>query len=111
MAKAGVRLADAKVFMGDSATVGLVPAADVTFLVPAIAQEGLLVDVVYNGPLSAPIAKGAPVGDLVIRVPGTSRSSGAAGGGKQRWQGRFPDPPSYGGRHLRSLYGVEGTAS
>jgi D-alanyl-D-alanine carboxypeptidase (penicillin-binding protein 5/6) len=70
VAKSGTRIAEAAVFMGDAATVGLVPAADISLLIPALAQDGLQANVVYTGPLAAPIAKGAVVAQLVITVPG-----------------------------------------
>lgn len=69
-AKAGQPIAQAAVFMGAAKTVGLVPAADVRLLIPALAQDGLQAEVVYSGPLKAPIAKGAQVAELVIDVPG-----------------------------------------
>ena len=67
--KAGTRIAVAEVFMGAETTVGLVPAADLRLLIPALAHDGLTAEVVYMGPLSAPIAKGDPVAVLVINVP------------------------------------------
>jgi D-alanyl-D-alanine carboxypeptidase (penicillin-binding protein 5/6) len=70
VAKAGVQVATANVFMGDASTVGLVPAEDIRLLVPALAHDGLSAQVVYTGPISAPIAKGAEVAQLVISVPG-----------------------------------------
>jgi len=69
VAKAGVKVADAEVFMGLAETVGLVPAEDVRLLLPASAQDGLSADVIYTGPVSAPVAKGAVVAELVIRIP------------------------------------------
>lgn len=69
VAKAAVKVADAEVFMGEAETVGLVPAEDVRLLLPASAQGGLSADVIYKGPLTAPIAKGAVLAELVIRVP------------------------------------------
>jgi D-alanyl-D-alanine carboxypeptidase (penicillin-binding protein 5/6) len=68
--KAGTSVANASVFMGEVDTVGLVPAADVKLLIPALAQDALQAQVVYTGPLEAPIAKGAEVAHLVITVPG-----------------------------------------
>jgi D-alanyl-D-alanine carboxypeptidase (penicillin-binding protein 5/6) len=67
--KAGTRVAEAEVFMGDLPSVGLVPAADVRLLVPALVQEGTTAEVIYNGPLVAPIAAGQPVAELVVHVP------------------------------------------
>ncbi|MGV8954161.1 MAG: D-alanyl-D-alanine carboxypeptidase, partial [Cypionkella sp.] len=69
-AKAGQTIAQASVFMGTDKTVGLVPLQDVRLLIPALAQDGLQAEVVYNGPLVAPIAQGAQVAELVIDVPG-----------------------------------------
>jgi serine-type D-Ala-D-Ala carboxypeptidase (penicillin-binding protein 5/6) len=68
--KAGEQVAQADVFMGADSTVGLVPAEDVRLIVPALAHDGLQAEVVYTGPLSAPVAKGAEVAELVITVPG-----------------------------------------
>jgi serine-type D-Ala-D-Ala carboxypeptidase (penicillin-binding protein 5/6) len=69
LADQGVRVATAEVWMGDAATVGLVPAADATFLVPALVQESVTAEVVYTGPLRAPIAAGSEVAELVIHIP------------------------------------------
>jgi serine-type D-Ala-D-Ala carboxypeptidase (penicillin-binding protein 5/6) len=69
LAKAGVRVAEAEVWLGDAATVGLVPAADAAFLVPATVQDQITAEVVYTGPLAAPIAQGAQVAELVIHIP------------------------------------------
>jgi D-alanyl-D-alanine carboxypeptidase (penicillin-binding protein 5/6) len=60
VAKAGVRVAEAEVFLGDSATVGLVPAEDLRLLVPAIVQDGVQAEVVYKGPLIAPVEAREP---------------------------------------------------
>jgi D-alanyl-D-alanine carboxypeptidase (penicillin-binding protein 5/6) len=70
VAKADVEVARADVFMGETDTVALVPAQDVRLLIPALAQDGLKAEAVYTGPLSAPIAKGTEVAQLVIDVPG-----------------------------------------
>ena len=69
VAKSGVRVAEAAVFMGDAATVGLMPATDVRLLIPALVQDGVQAEVVYSGPLTAPIAKGARVAELVVTIP------------------------------------------
>lgn len=69
VAKAGAHVADAEVWMGETATVGLVPAQDVSMLVPALVQEGVSAEVVYKGPIEAPIKAGTELGELIIRVP------------------------------------------
>ena len=56
--------------MGDAPTVGLVPATDLRLLLPALAQGGLAAEVVYTGPLKAPIAKGAKLAELIVKIPG-----------------------------------------
>ena len=70
VAKAGVRVAEAEVFMGEAATVGLVPAGDLRLLVPALVQDKVEAEVIYKGPLMAPVEAGVPVAELVIHVPG-----------------------------------------
>jgi D-alanyl-D-alanine carboxypeptidase (penicillin-binding protein 5/6) len=69
VAKAGQRVAEAEVFMGDVPSVGLVPDQDLTQLVPALVQGQMTAEVVYLGPLQAPIAKGQRVAELVIHMP------------------------------------------
>lgn len=65
---AGTELARAPVFMGAAADVGLAPSESLTMLLPALAGPELNADVVYTGPLDAPIAIGDPVGELVVRL-------------------------------------------
>lgn len=69
VAKAGVRVAEAPVWMGRDSTVGLVPAKDVVLLVPALVQDGISAEVSFTGPLAAPLIVGQPVAELVIHVP------------------------------------------
>jgi D-alanyl-D-alanine carboxypeptidase (penicillin-binding protein 5/6) len=69
LAKADQQVAEAEVFMGDAATVGLVPAEDLVRLVPAAVQGQVTAEVVYQGPLAAPIAKGQPLAELVLHIP------------------------------------------
>jgi serine-type D-Ala-D-Ala carboxypeptidase (penicillin-binding protein 5/6) len=66
---AGTRVAEAEVWMGDAATIGLVPAQDARFLVPALVQDQVTAEVVYTGPIAAPITQGAQVAELVIHIP------------------------------------------
>lgn len=69
VARAGVRVAEAEVFLGEAETVGLVPAADLRLLVPALVQEQVTAEVVYKGPLIAPVEAGTPVAELIVHVP------------------------------------------
>ena len=66
---AGTRVAEAPVWMGAAETVGLVPATDVRLLVPALVQEGVTAEVVFTGPVNAPITAGQPMGELIVHVP------------------------------------------
>ncbi len=70
VAPAGQRVAEAEVWLGAAPTVGLVPERDVRMLVPALVQDGIATRVVYTGPVEAPIAAGARLGELVVSVPG-----------------------------------------
>ena len=68
--KAGTHVAEAEVFMGDAAKVGLAPATDLRVLLPALAQDGLSAEVVYTSPIKAPVAKGTKLADLIVHIPG-----------------------------------------
>ena len=74
VAPKGKRLAEAPVWLGDAPAVGLVPAEDVTMLIPALAQEGLKAEAVFDGPLEAPITAGTQYGELVITAPGIANA-------------------------------------
>ena len=69
VAKAGVRVAEASVWMGAASAVGLVPAKDVRILVPALVQDTMTAEVVYSGPLTAPVTAGQMVATLLVHVP------------------------------------------
>ena len=64
--RAGARLAEAEVWLGAAPTVGLAAAEDVSMLVSAIAADDTEAEIVYDGPLTAPLAAGTEVGELVI---------------------------------------------
>ncbi len=69
IAKTGTRVAEAAVHLGDVDSVGLVPAEEVRLLVPALVQDSMTAEVVYNGPLMAPVVKGTAVAELIVHVP------------------------------------------
>ncbi|WP_151718106.1 D-alanyl-D-alanine carboxypeptidase family protein [Gemmobacter serpentinus] len=69
IAKAGTRVAEAEVWMGSEDRVGLVAEKDVERLIPITARNSMTAEVVYTGPIKAPIAKGDRVAELVVRVP------------------------------------------
>ncbi|MEM7723192.1 MAG: D-alanyl-D-alanine carboxypeptidase family protein [Pseudomonadota bacterium] len=64
----GTELARVPVFMGTADDVGLAPSESLTMLMPALEGPDLNADVIYTGPLEAPIAAGDPVGELVVRL-------------------------------------------
>lgn len=108
IARAGTKLADAAVWMGDQPTVGLTVAEDLSLLIPVIgSSDGIDAQVVYNSPFTAPINKGQQLGELVItrnglpeaRLPLVADRDVAKGGFSERmrtaamvlWQRFAPD--------------------
>ncbi|MCH2250687.1 MAG: D-alanyl-D-alanine carboxypeptidase [Cognatishimia sp.] len=86
--RAGKRVAEADVWMGDMPRVGLVATDDIDILVPVSTGDDIAAEVVYNGPLQAPIEQGQEVAELVIkagdlpevRVPLVAENAVTAGG-------------------------------
>ncbi|WP_157217222.1 D-alanyl-D-alanine carboxypeptidase family protein [Flavisphingomonas formosensis] len=69
---AGKQVQTAEVQQGDARQVGLVAPANVAVSVPAgVGNENMKVAVVYQGPIKAPVAKGAHIADLVVSTPDT----------------------------------------
>lgn len=63
-------IAEAKVWMGEQKTVGLVPQDDLTILLPVLGDKNVAAEVVYDGPFNAPISKGQQLAELVIKPEG-----------------------------------------
>ena len=86
--RAGEAVAQAPVWMGAAAQVGLAPAEDVETLLPVLDSERLKAEVVYTGPIRAPVAEGDAVAELVLvpeglpetRVPLVATEAVAQGG-------------------------------
>lgn len=72
VAKAGTVIAQADIWMGSEPRVGLVPAEDVTALLPALNAKQIKAEVVYQGPVSAPVQKGQQIATLVLQPEGMS---------------------------------------
>lgn len=70
LAVTGERLAVAPVWEGAEPEVGLVPAADINVLLPVLAGRSLDAEVIYTGPVQAPVAAGTPLAELVLRPEG-----------------------------------------
>ena len=67
---AGETVAEAEVWIGSAERVGLAPAEDVMATAPFGDADALTASVRYDGPLTAPIAKGQEVAELVVSAPG-----------------------------------------
>lgn len=62
-------VSEAAVWMGTADRVPLTVAQDLTLLLPALVQGEVSAQVVYEGPVRAPVVAGQPVGELVIALP------------------------------------------
>ena len=69
---AGEDVVQAPVWLGTRDRVGLTTRDGVNVLVPAGVADQVKVEVVYDSPLPAPIARGDQVGRLVVTIPGTA---------------------------------------
>ena len=63
-------MAEADVWMGSSASVALTVQEDLSLLLPVLNQDEVEAQVVYDGPLEAPISAGDEVAELIITVDG-----------------------------------------
>lgn len=88
MIRAGERLAEAPVWMGQAQRVGLVPAEDRAILMPVLGGDSIEAEVVFQSPVQAPIAKGEKLGELVftpegleeVRIPLVAEDAVPSGG-------------------------------
>lgn len=70
LAEQGVIMADAEVWMGTAAKVGMASPEDIKVLVPVLKKDGVTAKIKYQGPLEAPITAGDKVAELIVSVPG-----------------------------------------
>nr|WP_246227611.1 D-alanyl-D-alanine carboxypeptidase family protein [Roseobacter ponti] len=70
LATEGQEFARADVWMGAEPTVGLVAPEDVSVLMPALAERSFEGEVIFSGPVEAPIAKGDQLAELVFTLDG-----------------------------------------
>lgn len=70
LATQGQRIATASVWEGAEPVVGLVPAADISVLLPVLSSTDVAAEVVYKGPIQAPITAGTPLAELVLQPEG-----------------------------------------
>jgi len=84
----GTELARADVWMGDADSVGLAPSSDLTMLLPVLGGKKIPAEIVYTGPIKAPVARGDVLAELVFtpeglpetRVPLVAADNVARGG-------------------------------
>src|SRR6056297_2942586 len=86
--KAGEEVARAPVWMGETQSVGLTPAENIETLLPVLGGDQVAAQVVYTGPVRAPVAAGDQLAELVLtpeglpetRVPLVAAEAVAQGG-------------------------------
>lgn len=66
--KKGTEIARADIWLGDHEEIGLVAGEDVSLLLPALAQDDLSAEVVYRGPIEAPVKEGQVVAELIVNL-------------------------------------------
>jgi D-alanyl-D-alanine carboxypeptidase len=68
--RADAPLAEARIWMGEAETVTLVAEQDLRLLVPVLADGRIPAEVVYTGPIEAPVTAGQTLAELIIRPDG-----------------------------------------
>lgn len=70
LSKAGEIITRASVWMGSQSDVGLTTAEDFTTLLPVLSGNNVEAEVVYDGPIRAPVEQGTQVAELILRPEG-----------------------------------------
>jgi serine-type D-Ala-D-Ala carboxypeptidase (penicillin-binding protein 5/6) len=70
VAKKDTVLAQAEVWMGQQKTVPLTVEKDLLVTLPVAERSKVQVKAVYDGPVTAPITAGQPIGEVVMQIPG-----------------------------------------
>jgi len=70
IAKVGMPMAEAPVWLGQQPTVPLVVGADLLVTLPRAVRDQVTAKAVFEAPIAAPIPAGESVGELVISAPG-----------------------------------------
>jgi serine-type D-Ala-D-Ala carboxypeptidase (penicillin-binding protein 5/6) len=68
--RSGETIGQAEVWMGERATVPIVAPRDLQMLIEAGTRETLSAEIVYTGPVAAPVAQGQTIARLAVRQPG-----------------------------------------
>jgi serine-type D-Ala-D-Ala carboxypeptidase (penicillin-binding protein 5/6) len=70
LVRKGQTVGEADVWFGKQASVPLITDGDIVMTLPAgTKMEGVSFTLKYNGPIAAPVAKGAHIADLVVKTP------------------------------------------
>lgn len=67
--KKGQVVGEAKIWFGKQDTVPLILGQDITITLPKLKKEDASFEIMYNGPLPAPIETGNEVAQLVVNIP------------------------------------------
>jgi D-alanyl-D-alanine carboxypeptidase (penicillin-binding protein 5/6) len=70
LASGGQRIATAAVWEGAEPEIGLVPVDEISILLPVLADTEVEAEVIYTGPIQAPITAGTPLAQLVFQPEG-----------------------------------------
>ena len=70
LASGGRRIATAAVWEGAEPEIGLVPVDEISILLPVLADTKVEAEVIYTGPVQAPITAGTPLAQLVFQPEG-----------------------------------------
>jgi D-alanyl-D-alanine carboxypeptidase (penicillin-binding protein 5/6) len=70
VARAGERVAEAAIWLGEADRVGLVVQRDGEALIPTAARDAITREVVRREPVPAPVMAGQVLGDLIVHIPG-----------------------------------------
>ncbi len=62
-------IARADVWLGQEDQIGMAPVEDISLLLPYRVLSSIKAEVVFEGPIEAPITKGDELGELVIEIP------------------------------------------
>lgn len=71
--KKGETVETANVWLGKSPTVQMLVGRDVALTMPRSARRDMKVKVIYQSPVTAPVATGAPLGRILITAPGQKK--------------------------------------
>lgn len=67
--KKGDTVQKADVWLGDKPTVSMIVNQDVQITMPRRSRRGMKVRMIYDNPIPAPIAEGAPLGRVIVSIP------------------------------------------